>query len=185
MVRLFGERVILREWAEADLEAMHAWLGDPAVMRFLSWGSESRDETREHLELCLREQARADRERFYLAVELRGAGEVIGGAGTEYRSRKYDGGEGGLGYFLRPTYWGRGYATEAARLVLGFAFEQLGMHKVSASCDAGNRASERVMQKCGMTLEGRLRESHQRFGEWRDRLLYGILRREWKDPTGT
>lgn len=85
-----------------------------------------------------------------------------------------------MGYFLEPAYWGQGFATESARLVLELGFAKLDMHKMSASCDAGNTASERVMVKIGMTQEGAFRHAHRRFGEWRTRLWYGILRDEWE-----
>ncbi len=180
MVCLKGRRILLREWRRTadDLEAMHAWLGDPRVTRFLDWGARDLAESREHLELCLREQSRPDRERYFLAVEHAGSGEVLGDAGVSWRSRAD--GEGGIGYFLRPEHWGRGYGAEAAGLVIDFCFEVLGMHRLSASCDAGNRASERVMQKCGMRREAELRQAERRFGEWRNRLVYGMLRDEWE-----
>ena len=180
MVRLEGPRLVLREWRLEELDAMHAWLGDPEVTRFLSFGAGSREESRAHLELCVGEQARPDREHYFLAVEQRDTSEVLGSSGCQWRSRKYGGGEGDVGWFLRTPFWGCGFGTEAARLVVDFCFETLGMHKASASCDAGNVASERVMQKCGMTLEGELRHAHRRFGEWRNRRLYGVLRPEWE-----
>ena len=109
---------------------------------------------------------------------------MIGSAGIHFRSRRYGDergrGEGGLGYFLEPDFWGRGLATDAARLVVELGFGELGMQKISASCDAGNVGSERVMQKLGMTREAAFRHAHRRFGAWRDRLWYGLLREEWE-----
>ncbi|MCZ6463460.1 MAG: GNAT family N-acetyltransferase [Proteobacteria bacterium] len=64
MVELVGPRVRLREHTPEDLDAMHAWLGDREVMRFLSWGTSSLDETRAHLAECIAEQARPRAERL-------------------------------------------------------------------------------------------------------------------------
>ncbi len=181
MLRLEGPRIVLREWRSNEAEAMHRWRGSPEVMRFLSWGSRSFEESQAHLEECLQDQASAlsERERFFLAVEVRENATVIGSAGLHYRSRRYGGGEGGLGWFLETEHQGKGYGTEAARLIVDFGFKHLGLHKVSASCDAGNVGSERIMQKLGMRQEACFRQAHQRFGEWRDRLWYGLLRDEW------
>ncbi len=70
MIRLVGERLLVREWRSNEAKAMHRWLGDSEVMRFLSFGTSSLAETRDHLALSLQEQARSDRTRYWLAIEL-------------------------------------------------------------------------------------------------------------------
>jgi len=80
---------------------------------------------------------------------------------------------------MHPDEWGKGYASEAARRVLAFAFEELDAHRVIAFCDAENRASERVMQKLGMRREAHMLQTRLLRGEWRDELLYAILDSEW------
>lgn len=179
MLVLPGDRVSLRDWRADEADAMHRWRGDPTLLRFLGWGSRTPEESAAHLRECLADQQSTNRERYFFAVELRESAAVIGSVGVHWRSRKYGGGELGLGYFLEPAFWGRGLAAEACGTLVEFCFEQLAAHKISASCDAGNHASERVMQKLGMTREAEIRESHMRFGEWRNRLWYGILRSEW------
>ena len=139
----------LREWRPGELEAMHRWLSDPDVTRYLTWGAKSIDDSARHLDLCLAEQARPDRQRYYMAVELAATGEVIGDAGFEWVKER----EGDFGYFLLPAYWGKGLGTECARAVLALAFGPCGARTMRASCDARNIASERVMQKCGMQLD--------------------------------
>jgi ribosomal-protein-alanine N-acetyltransferase len=80
-----------------------------------------------------------------------------------------------LGYFLLPDYWGKGYATEAAKAVIRFAFGSCGVHKLTASCLMENIASERVMIKSGLQKEA-VRRSHQwHDGGWKDRVEYGIV----------
>ncbi len=179
MLTLVGERIILRDQNADDLDAMHQWLGDPETSRFLSWATRSKEETLLQLAEGIREQSKADRQKYYLTMVLKGEGIIIGDAGIEVKQRGPGGGEGEIGYFLIRRYWGRGYATEAARLVIAFGFSQLGLHRITATCLAANTASERVMQKCGMVKEGVLRKSDFRLGEWQDRLVYSILRGEW------
>ena len=69
MIRLVGDRLIVREWRADEARTMHRWLGDPTVMGFLNFGTASLDETREHLALVLREQGRTDRERYWLRLK--------------------------------------------------------------------------------------------------------------------
>ena len=88
--------------------------------------------------------------------------------------------QGDLGYDLAPRYWGRGYATEAARAIVRFGFEELGLHRIWSWCIADNVASARVMEKVGMRLEGRQRDKERFKGRWWDRLLYAILEDEWR-----
>ncbi len=67
---------------------------------------------------------------------------------------------GTCGWFLEKRYWGRGLATEAARLLVEFGFEELELDRLRASCDAKNVASERIMQRCEMRFRGEVaRES--------------------------
>jgi len=179
VLELPGERILLRDWCDDEVDAMHRWRGDPVVTRFLSWGSASREESARHLAECLEDQRAAERERFFLAVALRESGRVIGSAGMHYRSRSHGGGEGGLGYFLEPAAWGHGYAPEASLLLVDYGFDMLGMEKISASCNTDNAASERVMQKVGMRRERCIRRATSA-GAWRDRLWYGLLREEWQ-----
>lgn len=84
-----------------------------------------------------------------------------------------------LGYWFGVPYWGQGYATEAARAVVGFAFEELGLHRVYAAHMAGNPASGRVMEKIGMQYEGCLRQHDCKWGEFHDLVMRGVLASEW------
>ena len=85
-----------------------------------------------------------------------------------------------LGYGLsRLCYRGHGYATEAAKLILGYGFRNLGLYRVSATTSDANVASQRVLEKCGFTLEGRDRSVQEFGGRRHDRLRYGLLREEF------
>lgn len=85
-----------------------------------------------------------------------------------------------LGYFLGSAYTGKGYATEATQVVIRFAFEQLQVVRVELQCADDNQASQKVAERCGFQLEGRLRQrNHKKDGTTVDRLWYGLLRSEW------
>lgn len=85
-----------------------------------------------------------------------------------------------LGYWIAVPFWGRGYATEAARAVVAYGFAVLGLKRVEAHYLAGNPASGRVMEKLGMTREGVLRQHIVKWDETYDVVLYGILESEFE-----
>lgn len=86
-----------------------------------------------------------------------------------------------VGYFIVQGSTSRGYATEAARAAMRFAFERLHVLRVELRCAADNAASQRVAEHCGFTLEGRFRQSHRKKdGAVVDMLWYGMLLSEWQ-----
>lgn len=86
---------------------------------------------------------------------------------------------GELGYWIAATHWGKGYATEAARAFVDYAFFNLSLHRVQAQHLVRNPASGRVMQKLGMQLEGVLRESLRKWDRFEDVACYAIIDNEW------
>ena len=86
---------------------------------------------------------------------------------------------GELGWTVHPAHQGRGYATEGARAFMRLGFERLDLHRITASCDARNEASVRVMERLGMRREAHFREAFLTQGVWSDELIYAILRSEW------
>lgn len=85
-----------------------------------------------------------------------------------------------LGYWLGVPYWGQGYATEAATAVLAFGFDAWNLHRITGNCFSRNPASARVLQKIGMTHEGRLRQHIRKWDAYEDIELFGILADEWR-----
>jgi ribosomal-protein-alanine N-acetyltransferase len=100
-------------------------------------------------------------------------GAVVGAAHLHQVSEAHRRAE--IGYVLRRSAWGRGYATEATRLLLRLGFGPLGLHKIAATCDPENLASARVLTKVGMIQEGHLRDHLLIRGTWRDRLLFAAV----------
>ncbi|MCB9848896.1 MAG: GNAT family N-acetyltransferase [Phycisphaeraceae bacterium] len=85
-----------------------------------------------------------------------------------------------LGYIIRLSERGQGYATEACRGVLAYGFGELGLHKITAAWFTDNPASGRILEKLGFHEEGRLREHFFRGGRWRDTVSVGLLRQEFE-----
>ncbi len=172
------ERLELRDFREEDVDAVHEWASDPEVVRFMGWGPNTREQTREFLQRKFAERTGEPRRTWGLAVVRRDTGRVIGSVGLRLNEHLQ---QAALGYCYHQDAWGQGFATEAALEVLRFGFEQLGLHRIHASADARNGASVRVLDKIGMRQEGRLREHVLMRGEWRDSYLYAILQHEWTE----
>lgn len=73
-------------------------------------------------------------------------------------------------------HWGNGYATDAVRTMIKYAWEVLDLHRITAAVGPENAASLAVVKRVGMTYEGRLRDHVFTNGDWRDSLLYSVLR---------
>jgi ribosomal-protein-alanine N-acetyltransferase len=172
------ERLLLRDFTPDDWPAVLSWQRDPRYLRYYAWTDRTEDEVRAFVQRFLDEQAESPRRRFQLAIRLRDGDTVIGDCGIR---RKPDGEhEADVGFEIAPEHWGRGYATEAARAMVAFGFEELKLHRISSWCIAENAASARVLAKLGMRLEGRLRENERFKGRWWDTLLFGLLVGEWR-----
>lgn len=84
-----------------------------------------------------------------------------------------------LGYWIHPDHQGEGYATEAAQLIITHGFDELRLHRISATIIADNAASKRVVEKLGFVHEGTKRDDAFLDGKYVDREVYAILREEW------
>ena len=84
-----------------------------------------------------------------------------------------------IGYWVDQAAAGNGYVPEAVVVALAFAFEELDLHRIVATCDVRNVGSFGVMEKLGMRREGHFRRDREFKGEWRDTFLYAVLAEEW------
>ena len=142
-----GERLTLREFLADDFDAVHSYGSDPEVVRYMPWGPNTEDETRDFLERAQSYAAADPRVGYELAVVQTSTDRLIGGIGLDSADQ-----QGILGYcFARPA-WGQGFATEAARLILDFGFKTLGLHRVST----------RITADGIVMLRGRRRGWHER-----------------------
>jgi [ribosomal protein S5]-alanine N-acetyltransferase len=113
------------------------------------------------------------------ALTLRGDCNIIGAISLMNVSTRHLHAE--LGYWVGKPYWNKGYCTEAGRGVIGFAFGNLRLNRIFASHFVSNMASCKVMTKLGMAPEGIQRSHVERFGEWKDLEMHGVLRTD-KQP---
>lgn len=171
------ERLTLRRLDPADLADAATFFGDPAVGRQTTWFAlVARYGVAGLFEYV--ERRRAAGEMAVWGIMPKGGGHLIGFCGLVEIAP--DDRRAEIGYALARAEWGRGYASEAARAVLGCAFAVLDFNRVEAYCVPENVASIRVLEKVGMRREGVLREYVTIGGQLRDRAVYALLRREWQ-----
>ncbi len=171
------ERLRLREFIEADWPAVLAYQTHPDYLRYYHWTGRTAAEVRAFVRQFIDWQQEQPRYKYQLALVLPAEDRLIGNCGL--RLERQGAIEAELGYELDPAYWGRGYATEAARAMVSFGFKELSLHRLWAACLAENVGSVRVLEKLGMRPEGHLRQNRRFKGRWWDTLLYGLLVDEW------
>jgi ribosomal-protein-alanine N-acetyltransferase len=86
---------------------------------------------------------------------------------------------GEVGYWIGKSFWGQGYATEAARAVVSHGLEFWRLNRIVGGFFASNPASGRVLQKLGFQPEGRMRQHIKKWGRYEDLEIYAVLRSEW------
>ena len=177
-MELMTERLRLREFVTDDWRAVLAYHSDPRYQRFYELTEQTERGARDFVAMFLAQQQSQPRLKFQLAVTLKATGELIGNCGVRLKAAGAR--EADIGYELNPAFWGRGYASEAARAMVEYGFTALGVHRIWSWCIADNVASARVLEKLGMRQEGRLRENEYFKGRWWDTLLYAILEPEWR-----
>ena len=179
-MRLVTERLVLREFVEADWPAVLAYQRDPLYLCYYPWTDRTPADARVFVDMFLEWQREEPRRRFQLAITRKEDGGLIGNCGL--RRKPDNDWEADIGYELDPRYWGRGYSTEAALAMVSFGFRELGLDRISSWCIADNAASARVLERLGFRQEGRLRRNEHFKGRWWDTLFYGLVRDEWEKP---
>lgn len=109
------------------------------------------------------------------AITLKSPRDVIGAIGLVI-TKDYKIAE--LGYWVGKPYWNHGFCSEAAREVLRYGLQDLGLHRIFAQHFARNPASGRVLEKIGMQYEGHLRDHIKKWSHYEDVLIYGMLASE-------
>jgi RimJ/RimL family protein N-acetyltransferase len=172
------ERLRLRPFEAGDLDALYAIYSDADVVRWLYRDAHTLDEVRALLDRKIAGAVlRIEGDWLSAAVVLRAGGDVVGDVSLLWASEGHRQGE--LGFAFHPAHHGKGYATEASRPLLEFAFETLGLHRVVGRLEPRNAGSARVLEKLGMRREAHLVENEWVKGEWQSELVYALLAREW------
>ncbi|MEW6320050.1 MAG: GNAT family protein [Acidobacteriota bacterium] len=173
---LRGEGFTLRELRVEDAPALMTMLTTPEVARFISPPPTSIEGFERFIEWVDREREAGNYVCF--AVVPDGAEVAIGL--FQVRTLEPGFGTAEWGFALGSPYWGRGVFTDAARLVLDFAFEVLGVHRMEARAAVANGRGNGALRKLGAVQEGVLRRAFLRHGQYHDQVLWSILAEDWR-----
>lgn len=170
------ERLRVRRFRPSDGPGLYAYLSRPEAVSFEPYPVQSEQE-------CERLAAERAVDPAFWAVCLHGSGELVGNLYLSLQEpeswRTYE-----LGFVFNPTYWGHGYATEAAGGLVSACFDG-GAHRVVARCNPENGSSWWLLERLGFRREGHLVRSasfaSDDAGEpiWHDAYLYAALAEEW------
>jgi RimJ/RimL family protein N-acetyltransferase len=186
MILLETARLRLRRFTSGDIEQLVELDSDPEVMRYITYGEPtSREEYEQDILPRWLEIYATTPLLGYWAAEQRQTGEFLGW--FHLRPDRIEPEHQELGYRLRRAVWGRGYATEGGTALVGHGFGPVAAGSISARALVGHRASQRVMQKCGLRYAGEFvfpqhmledRSESERAG-----VKYCIRREQWAPPT--
>lgn len=165
----------MRRFRIEDAPALAAYRSDPDVARYQSWTAPV---TEPEARALVEEFAAGDPGApgwFQYAIDR--GGTLVGDLGVDLHENLM---QAGLGVTLAPAHQGRGYATEAMRALIAHLFQDAGLHRLGAECDARNLRSARLLERAGLRREGLRREATWIKGEWTDDLLFGLLASDWR-----
>jgi RimJ/RimL family protein N-acetyltransferase len=173
---LAGEQVVLRELRASDATSLFALLTTEEVSRFISPPPSTVEGFERFIAWTLRQRSAGTYVCF--AVTLKGFDTAIGI--FQVRETEPGFGTGEWGFAIGSPFWGTGVFQEGAQLVLEFAFETIGVHRLEARAAVKNGRGNGALLKAGAVQEGILRKSFLRNGEYLDQVLYAIVEDDWR-----
>ncbi len=172
---LTGTKIVLRRHVPGNLRSFQRWYSDPEVVRLTRYqdGPMRPDEIERFF------AARAlGTDSLAMAIHLRDGGQLIGTCALS----QLDSDNGSALFHItigEKDMWGRGYGTEATRLMIDHAFGGLGLHRIGLTVFSFNERAVRSYRSCGFVVEGRAREAIWRDGRWWDEVAMSILDSDW------
>ena len=173
---LRGRQVVLRELRASDAASLFALLTTEEVSRFISPPPSTVDGFERFINWALRQRAAGTYACF--AVTVAGFDTAIGI--FQVRSSEPGFGTAEWGFAIGSDFWGTGVFMDGAALVLDFAFESIGVHRLEARAAIRNGRGNRALHKLGAVQECRLRRSFLKNGEYIDQMLYSMLDTDWR-----
>ncbi|MDX2092005.1 MAG: GNAT family protein [Kofleriaceae bacterium] len=169
------QRLVLRDFVEEDWLPLRAIEARPEVVRYMTQDVASDLSIRAYIASGMATAQVVPRMVFDLALTLEG--QFIGRCGLKRKDHEPRVAE--IWYLLHPAHHGNGYAFEAARALVRFGFQELGLHRIYADVDPRNVPSARLVERLGMRREAHFVKDVWIKGEWCDTVIYGMLDDEW------
>lgn len=177
-MKLHSKRLLLRSISIIDLYDLYQLQCNEQVAKYNTIGiPEDVNFTQALIENAITDKETFNKTNFWWSISLKETNQFIGEAGLNLSITKYKSGE--IFYSLNPTYWNKGYATEAVETILTYGFVDLGLHRISAGVATENEGSIKLLERVGMSREGKHRKILPIRGEWWDNYHYAILEEDF------
>ena len=177
MLIMETERLIIRKFKADDWKDLFEYLSQESVVKYEPYDIYSEED-------CKQSAINRSQNDVFWAVCLKENNKLIGNVYFQQQDpKKFFTWE--IGYVFNPTYYGKGYATEACKRVLKYGFEQLGAHRIIGKCNPENTASWKLLERLSMRREGHyikpafFKRKLDGSPIWHDAYIYAILAEEW------
>lgn len=172
-----GNLVNLREYRKEDVPMAQAYLNNPEIKRLLAPNIPFLYTLEDEYKWYEGQSAMKDLYNF--AIETKETGKYIGGCGINHLDWKNS--TATIGIFIGDAdYWGKGYGTDAMKVLIRFIFEQMNIHKIKLNVYAFNERAIKSYQKIGFVHEGTLRQEIFKDGKYHDEWVMGMFASELK-----
>lgn len=174
------ERLILRKFKEADAETFYKYRTMPQVALYQGegWVNYSFEQAVEFVKGQKDFEPGIADTWFQIVIELKAAGKMIGDCAIHTLAQ--DTNQVEIGFTLNPVYQNKGFAAEAVEGLIGYIFDVLDMHRVTAITDVRNENSIKLIEKLGLRREGHFIKNAWNKGEYTDEYLFAMLKDEWQ-----
>ncbi|OMC94633.1 GNAT family protein [Paenibacillus sp. FSL R5-0636] len=174
-MEIIADRLILRDYTSDDFSFYEELELNPLSHKYENSAPDAK-QIKENFLSILTQTTSDPREHYDLAVCTKQNRTPIGNVSIKLNWEEIR--EWEIGWVLLPEYWKMGYATEAVKTLIGYAFSSLNAHRVVAYANAENLQSEKVMIRAGMIRDGILRETRFCNQQWCDEFIYSALEKE-------
>ncbi len=180
-MRIEGNRILIRQLREEDLEHFYNYRSDPEVCRYQNFMAHSREEVQSFIEVQKDRPLGHIGDWLQIAIEHKKEERLIGDCAILFKKEEPRMVE--VGYTIAPEYQRNGYATEALRLLMKTIFKEHKVHKVLAYVDVRNPSSARVLEKLGFKQEGRFRQHFydKETDTWVDEIQFAYLKEDFME----
>jgi len=171
-----GQKVKLREYRETDIAQVLTYINDPEIKTLLHNGVPYPMTMKD--EMTWFENQSAMKEKYNFAIESLEDQRYLGGCGINALDWKNS--VATVGIFIGDkNYWGKGYGTDAMKVLIAFIFDQMNLNKIALHVYSFNERAIKSYEKCGFVVEGRLRKEVYKNGSYFDDVVMGLLKEEY------
>ncbi len=165
------KRLLITEFEKKDWKAVHEYACRADILIYEIWGPNTVADTQAFIERAIAARQVQPRMLYEFAIFLKEEKKLIGGCTFRKKANLE---EGTIGYIIHPDHWQQGYATEAVQGLTHYIKTDLNIHRIEATCDTRNIASQKVLEKCGFQQKNYIKDHFEMKGTMRDTFLYAI-----------